>query len=97
MPQRSPRCQVNTAGLRAFHHYCLFFFVKAALRARLLVNLLCFCLTSVLGTLLLNDLRRGKLKAFCTLGLGSVEVISWCLVCAEVGQGFQFGNLDMMY
>lgn len=25
MPRRSPRCQVNTAGLRAFPNYCVFF------------------------------------------------------------------------
>lgn len=24
MPQHSPRCQVNTAGLRAFHNYRVF-------------------------------------------------------------------------
>jgi hypothetical protein len=67
VPQRSPHCEVNAAGLQAFHRKLLFSLQKAALRARWLADLLCFSLTSVLGTLFLSDLQRRKLKAFCTL------------------------------
>lgn len=67
MPQRSPLCQFNTAGLRAFRNYCLFSLQKAALCAWCLADLLCFSLTSVLYTLLLSDLRRGKLKGLLHL------------------------------